>query len=116
MIIANIQLKGVKLALDSAKIRCLTNGRTALFCALSTAPLIRVDCNTNTRTFAAMRDLSIKSRRLNDICGPMQRGHIRALIQRTRDRHGIKEIRKTFGVGIRTLKDECSYIINGGAA
>lgn len=111
-----IHLDAVKLTLYSAKLRRRTNGGTALMCALSGAPLIMVDCNTDRRTFSQMRDLSINSRRIDNICGLMKRGHIGKLIQRTRDLHGLKEVKKAFGFGLLSLKAENLYILNGGAA
>jgi len=46
----------------------------------------------------------------------MERGHVAELILRTRMNHGLAEVRKTWGAGLRSLQAEPRHVLNGGAA
>jgi len=105
-----IKLSDLGLALASAKLRQLTQGRTCLLAAITPAPMIRADCSMLLRSGFAEYGMT----RCNVM--PMQRGHIAKLIERTRNCQGLPEVRKTWGAGLRTLLAEPRYVLNGGAA
>jgi hypothetical protein len=44
----------------------------------------------------------------------MDRGHISELFERVRLHHGIPEVRKTFGCGIKALRAEPRWTLFGG--
>lgn len=107
-----IPLAGVKLALMAAKLRRYSNGRTALLAACTPRPLIEIDCHRHApRSTELARAAS--SHMVSDV-GPLDRGHIAALIERVRVSHGLPEVRRTFGCGIRALRAESPWTLFGG--
>jgi hypothetical protein len=109
-----IKLSDLRLALASAKLRQLTQGRTCLLAAITPAPMLRADCSSRGRMLLRSGIAEYGMTRCH--VGPIDRGHITALIERTRNCHGLPEVRKTWGAGLRTLLAEPRYVLNGGAA
>jgi hypothetical protein len=112
---ATIRASDLPLVLAAAKLRRYTHGRTCQLCALSSAPLITVDCHENAwlRKHAQddARRMGISPARVL----PMQRGHIARLAERVQRTHGRREVLKTWGAGIRALLAEPMYTLNGDA-
>lgn len=109
-----IALNDLKLVLASAKLRRYTKGRTCLLAVTTATPILDVDCSSRNRMRGREDAKRIGLARCNT--GPMQRGHVTELIERTRLFHGLPEVRKTWGAGLRALKTEPRHILNGGAA
>jgi hypothetical protein len=114
-ITATIRADQLGLLLASAKLRQFNHGRTAQFCILSRGPVITTHCHDRLR-HAARRD----GRRfgLSDATlMPMQRGGIAELYERVNLKaDGRKEVRHTWGCGIRALRAEPRHVLNGGRA
>lgn len=108
-----INLADLELVLMSAKLRRYTQCGTALLAACTPRPLIEIDCH---RRIPRPSDLAFaaSSRKLTSDVGPMDRGHIAELFERVRLQHGISEVRKTFGCGIRALRAESRWTLFGG--
>lgn len=109
-----IPLKMVEAALVSAKMRRRNGGRTCALAAMTAAPLLQPDCSHPNRL--RLRDEAMRLAARPAMCSPLDRGHIAALIARTRLLHGLGEVRKTWGAGLRALLAEDRYVINGGQA
>lgn len=107
-----ISLAGVEIALMAAKLRRYSNGRTALLAACTPRPLIEIDCHRRAPR-PSDKALAASSSRVSDV-GPMDRGHIAALFERVRVFHGLPEVRRTFGCGIRALRAESKWTLFGG--
>lgn len=109
-----INLEHLQLALASAKLRRHTRGGTCLLAALTSAPVLRADCSSRSRQrMLADAKLHGHSKPMVTL---MERGHMAELIFRTRLEHGLAEVRKTWGAGLRALQAEPRYVLNGGAA
>jgi len=109
-----INVSDIKFALFTSRLRRTSNGRVCQIAAVTIGPLIEVDCSTAGRL--RMRDDAIRLGKSRVTVTPMDRGHIARLIERTRQQHGLKEVRKTWGLGIKALLAEPRYALNGGAA
>ena len=114
---ATIRADDLPLVLAAAKMRRRTAGRTCQLCALTPAPVIRVDCAANSQWIrpglaAEARRVGIGQSRVM----PMQRGHIALVYERTNRQHGRREVQRTWGAGIRTLRAEPRHVLNGGDA
>jgi hypothetical protein len=109
-----VKLTDLRLVLYTAKLRKHTSGRTCLMAATTPAPILEVDCSSRNRMRGREDAQRIGLARCNT--GPMRRGHVAELIERTRTLHGLPEVRKTWGAGLRALKAEPRHILNGGAA
>ena len=107
-----IPLTDVKLALMAAKLRRYSNGRTALLAACTPRPWIEIDCHRHTPR-PSEKARAASSGLVSDV-GPLDRGHIAALIERVRVSHGLPEVRRTFGCGIRALRAESPWTLFGG--
>jgi hypothetical protein len=114
---ATIRAADLGLLLAAAKLRRHTHGRTCQLCALSAGPVIEVDCAANSRW--TRPDLAAQARRYGlspARVTPLQRGHIALLYERTNRHHGRREVLRTWGAGIRALRAEPRYTLNGGSA
>ena len=114
MSVATIRAADLSLLLCAARLRRFTNGRTCQLCALSPAPAIPVDCHE--RWSRAAGQAGAKRVGLSRMCAsPMQRGLIARLYERVNREHGRKEVLRTWGAGIRTLRAEPAHVLNGGS-
>ena len=104
-----IRLEDLQCTLWSAKLRKQTQGRTALLAATTQAPALPVDCRATPGLRAAAQKCTAVR-----ICAPMQRGHMATVIKRVATEYGAKEVRATWGAGVRALKAEPRYVLNGG--
>lgn len=109
-----IKASDLKFALFTARLRRISSGRVAQIAAVTTGTMIEVDCSTAGRL--RLRDDAIRLGKSRVTVTPLDRGHLARLIERTRWQHGLNEVRKTWGVGIKTLLAEPRYVLNGGAA
>ncbi len=109
-----INLEHLHLSLASAKLRRYNKGGTCLLAAVTAAPLLRADCSSRSRL--RMREDAMRHSLAKPMATLMERGHIAELILRTRLHHGLTEVRKTWGAGLRTLQAEPHHVLNGGAA
>ena len=110
----SIALKDLQLVLVSAKLRRFTNGRTCLMAVTTAAPILEVDCSSRNRLRG--REDAQRIGLANCATGPMRRGRVVELIERTRLLHGLPEVRKTWGAGLRALTAEPRHVLNGGVA
>lgn len=109
-----IALEHLRLVLASAKLRRFTAGRTCLLAVVTPAPLLRADCSSRSRH--RMREEAVRHGQYRPMVTPMDRGHLAELILRTRLSHGLQEVRKIWGAGLRALQAEVRYVMKGGAA
>ena len=109
-----IKVSDLKLALAACRLRRYTGGKTCQIAAITAGTIIEVDCRSAGRLRLRTDALRLGKSRLT--VTPMNRGHIGDLIERTRVFHGLAEVRKTWGVGIKALLAEPRYVLNGGAA
>jgi hypothetical protein len=109
---ATIKLSDLSLVLHVAKLRAATGGRTCLLAVTTPAPIILIDCG---RQGSQRRD-AMRSGLCACNVMPMQRGHIAKLIGRVKCRHGLREVRATWGIGPKALLAEPRYVLCGGAA
>jgi hypothetical protein len=101
--------------LAAHKLRRYTQGRTCQLCVVTAAPLLQVDCHHGSRhTTAAKRAQALKDGNWPPHITPLRRGHISSLYARTRLHHGLKEVRRTWGAGLRALLAEPKHALNGG--
>ena len=114
---ATIRVKDLELCRMTAKMRRLNNGRTCQLAAISEHPTISLDCSRGTQPSQYMREAAHLHGWSRARCWPLDRGHIARLMETTQWRHGGREVRKTWGKGIRALLSEGSkYTLQGGAA
>lgn len=114
---ATIRAQDLILVLAAAKLRRITHGRSCQLCALTPAPVIEVDCGRNSRwTRPGLADEARRYGLSPARCTPMQRGHIALRYERTAREHGRREVLRTWGAGIRSLRAEPRYVLNGSAA
>lgn len=106
-----IPLSSVELALAACKMRKFNGGRTAQFAAFTPSPAVKPDCSTRNRLRMREWGAKIGMRPQN---GLLDRGHLHELIERTRLSHGLAEVRKTWGAGLRALLAEPRHTLNGG--
>lgn len=106
-----IPLDSVKLALEMCKVRKINSGRTAMLAAYTPAPVVQTDCSSRKRLRARALDVDLGMR---NQAGLLERGHLHELIERTRLHHGLAEVRKTWGTGLRALLAEPRHTLNGG--
>lgn len=114
---ATIRAADLELVMAYSKVRRVTQGRTAAFCAMSESPRILVSCGVYTResTRAHMaREAQAMGQQPGSRVGPIERGYIVKRMQWTQLMHGAKEVRRTWGTGIRALLKDNRYILNGG--
>lgn len=116
MIEQAIPLASVELALFSARMRRRNHGRTCLLAATAPLPILEVDCSRRTRNTSSWREEAVRLGLSNCTATPLHRGRIAEVIDRTRLFHGLLEVRKTWGVGIKALKSEELIVLRGSAA
>lgn len=110
----SIKAKDLQLVLIAAKMRRHNKGRTCQMAVLTSAPVIEIDCSRRNR----MRNLddALSYGYFDSQITPLHRGHISQLYMRTRLNHGLAEVKKTWGVGLKALQAEPRHVLNGGAA
>lgn len=114
---ATIHLKDLEVCCFTAQMRRANNGRTCQLAALSEHPTITLDCSRGKQPSQHMRDAAHLHGWSRARCMPLDRGHIARLMETTQWRHGGREVRKTWGKGIRALLSEGSkHVLQGGAA
>lgn len=109
-------IRASDLPLVLAKARRWNSGRTPQLCALSEGPVIQLDCATSSRWTRPgladdVRRYGVSPARVT----PMQRGHIALAYERTNRERGRAEVLRTWGAGIRALRAEPRYVLNGGS-
>ena len=109
-----IPLKAVELALMTAKMRRNNQGRTALLAAYTPRLVAGVDCHQGIAPSAATLAHAKQEGMRVEQAAFMERGHIHKVIERTRNLHGLDEVRKTFGAGMRELEREQRFFLHGG--
>lgn len=109
-----IPLNAVALALMSAKLRRFSQGRTALLAAYTACPVLQVGCHHGTAPTASTLARAITGGARVAQVAPMGRGYIHQLAERIHLERGPKEVRKTFGAGIKALRKEASWVLSGG--
>lgn len=113
---ATIRAADLSLLLASAKLRKYTAGRTPLLAAMSAAPLLECDCHSG-RTPTPSWRFQVQCSGLHAArVTPLQRGYISRLFDQVALHRGRREVVKTWGVGIRTLRAESRYVLFGGQA
>lgn len=114
---ATIRASDLPLVLAAAKLSRWTKGRTCQLAALSAGPVIEVDCRSSSRwtrpgLIDAAKRFGISPARVT----PMHRGHIALVYERVNRERGRAEVLRTWGTGIRALRAEPRYVLNGGEA
>ena len=109
-----IPLPALELALMTAKPRRYNQGRTALLAAYTPRPAVNVDCHRGTAPSAATLAHAKRGGMRMEQAALMERGHIAQAIQRTRNLHGLAEVRKTFGAGLKELAREHRFLLHAG--
>lgn len=109
-----IKASDLKFALASYRLRRYTGGETCQLAVLTAGPVLQADCSHRNRMFRC-EDVQ-RHGKFKSIVTPLDRGHIGGLIERTRWQHGLAEVRKTWGVGIKALLAEPRFVLKGGAA
>lgn len=109
-----IKADALQLVLFAARLRRSNNGHTCALAALTAAPVLRADCSSANRL--RMREEAQRFGQYKAIVTPMERGHLAELVLKTRLNHGLAEVRKTWGAGLKTLLAEPRHVLNGGAA
>lgn len=104
----------LKLVAFTAKMRRRNRGATCALAATTATSFISVDCSDARRL--RMRDEAMRWGLSRANVTPLDRGHIADLYERVRTLHGLTEVRKTWGVGIKALQAEPRFVLNGGAA
>lgn len=109
-----VSLSDIKFALFTAKLRRMDNNSVCQIAAITPGTTIQVDCSNVSRL--RMRSEAIRFGKSRLTVSPLDRGHIADVILRTRLHHGLDEVRKTWGVGIKALLAEPKYVLKGGRA
>ena len=107
-----IPLKAVELALMTAKMRRNNQGRTALLAAYTPRMAADLDCHRGTAPSAATLAHAKQEGMRVEQAAFMERGHIHKVIERTRNLHGLPEVRKTFGAGLKELAREHRFFLH----
>ena len=107
-----IPLKAVELALMTAKMRRNNQGRTALLAAYTPRLVAGVDCHQGIAPSAATLAHAKQEGMRVEHAALMERGHIHKVIERTRNLHGLPEVRKTFGAGLKELASEHRFFLH----
>lgn len=94
-----IPLEAVRLAFVTAKARRLGVISAGRFAAFTDCPLVGIDCDDTLRGRKPYRVPACHFL-------PMTRGSMGNVLERTRLYHGLKEVRRTWGAGMRELQRE----------
>lgn len=114
---ATIRASDLPLVLAAAKARRRNHGRTPQLAALSGCPVIEVDCRSSSHwTRPGLIRAAHKHGTSPARVTPMQRGHIALVYERVAALGGRREVLRTWGSGIRALRAEPRYVLNGGEA
>lgn len=114
---ATIRAADLELVMAYSKVRRVTQGRTAAFCAMSETPRIFVCCGaaaSSSHLAHMAREAQAMGQQPGSRAQPIERGYIAKLMEWTQLMHGAKEVRRTWGTGIRALLKDNRYILNGG--
>ena len=114
MTLHTIQLSDVEMALLTAGLRSRTRGKTALMAAYTQRPVVNVDCHRGTTPSAAALNHAKREGMRTRYAELMERGHIAQVIERTRNRHGLAGVRKTFKAGMKELAREHTFFLHVG--
>lgn len=109
-----IKVSDLKFALASYRLRRYTGGQTCQLAVLTAGPVLQADCSHRNRIYR--REDVQRHGKFKSIVTPLDRGHMAEVVMRTRWQHGLAEVRKTWGVGIKALLAEPRFVLNGGAA
>lgn len=113
---STVTLDQLRLVMASAKLRRYTHGRTCLLAALTAGhTILPVDCHRGpVRPSTREQAQRIGHHRAH--VAPLDRGHMAAVITRTRLLHGLPEVRRTWGASLRTLMAEPQHTLRGTGA
>ena len=109
-----IRASDLRFVLAAYRMRRSNGGRTCQLAVLTAGPVLHADCSHRNRQ--RRREDVLLYGSLKTQVTPLDRGHMADLVLRTRVFHGLAEVRKTWGVGIKALLAEPRYVLNGGAA
>lgn len=107
-----IPLSAVEFVLLTVKVRRLTKSATALLAAYTPRPAVKVDCHRGTAPSASALNRAKQEGMQVEQAALMERGHIHKVIERTRNLHGLDEVRKTFGAGMKELAREHPFFLH----
>lgn len=111
-----IPATAVELCAAAARLRRYNSGRSCALAALTPAPVLPLECHSGLSKSDAWRD-DVRAHGVRTCnTGPLQRGRISYLYEQVRLRHGLPEVRATWGAGIRALRAEPRHVLNGGHA
>lgn len=113
---ATIRAKDLELVLAAAKMRRWNKGRTCQLCALTGCPTITLNCDDRLSRKASYREAVVRYGISPARVTPMQRGLISGVFDRVQRRHGRGEVLRTWGAGVKALRAEQAYVLNGGSA
>lgn len=111
-----IRADDLALVLWSWKVRRHTRGLTAALAAMSAAPMIQVDCHCGSAPSADLLHLARRTHGRGVRIGPLSRGGIAQLYERTLRSRGRAEVQRTWGIGIRALREEPRHILRAQRA
>ena len=113
---ATIKLSDPSLVLTFAKLRASNGGKTCLLAATTPAPMLASECRPRRAPRPVTPAEQARMSMQTVFVGPMQRGRIANVIERTKWMHGLPEVRATWGTPARTLLAEPRHVLCGGAA
>lgn len=114
---ATIRADDVRLVLATAKLRRHTRGHTSTFAAYTPGPLIEADCHHGRPPSDDLLRQCLRTAGRGITVGPITRGYMALVWERTRMHHGLAEVRRTWRAGLRELRAEPRYVLRiGGPA
>lgn len=109
----------VRSALLSAILRMRKKGASPLMAAYTRTVPVYLDCHAGIAPLQISIAWATKAAAHGPRCDThihmLDRGYIADVIERYRDRHGLAEVRKTFGASITQLRRENLYYLHGSA-
>lgn len=111
-----IRADDLALVLGSLKLHRYSRGRTCVLAAMSPAPMIQVDCHCGRPPSADLLQLALRTQGRGARIGPLNRGSIAQLYERTLRSRGRAEVQRTWGAGIRALRDEPRHTLRSQQA
>ena len=111
-----IKLSDLSMVIQFAKLRASNGGRTCLLAATTPAPMLASECRPRREPRPVTAAEQARMAMQTVFVGPMQRGRLYNVIERTKRDHGPAEVRITWGSPARTLLTEPRHVLNGGAA
>lgn len=109
-----IRAADLSLVLAALKLRRHTRGATCLLAAVTPGPMIEVDCHAGRPPSADLLQLAARTQGRGSRVGPLQRGHVARVFDRTLLHHGRAEVQHTWHTGIRALRTEPRYLLHPG--